>query len=96
MVQIIPLTEGIINPGSLRLKGNMAVTVNGTVVAATVGPIDSDAAIRIRPSIVPPLTAELATSWISDRNRSMRFGYWLSVPWDGEGAVCHGLWWANW
>lgn len=77
--------------GRLRIMGQMSVTVNGAVIADTMR-FGEGGDIFI-PSITGPKSSQMFGNY---EKNGARLGFWLPVPWDGQGAVCRGLWWAMW
>jgi hypothetical protein len=77
---------------NLRVVGQMSVKYKGRVVANTGGPWGQGGDVFI-PSETPPKVAQMFGTW---EKAGAWLGFWLPVPWDGQAAVCRGLWWANW
>lgn len=77
---------------NLRIVGQMKVKHRGRIVANSGGPWGEGGGIMI-PSKTPPSHFQMSGSWARS---GARLGFWLPVPWNGQGAVCHGFWWAHW
>jgi hypothetical protein len=81
--------------GGLMIQGAITVTVNDRQIVGTGRQLGEGSAILI-PSQTPPKTIEMWGCYVGGVNNNVRLGFWLPIPWDGQAAVCHGLWWASW